>query len=457
MKFTPHPYQEYCIKYLLERPAAGLFLDMGLGKTVITLTAIDALIYDRFEVRRVLVIAPLRVAEDTWTRESTKWDHLKHLRVSRVLGTEKQRLKALEQEADIYCINRENVQWLVKHYGLAWPFDMVVIDELSSFKNPSAQRFKKLRQVRPLVNWLWGLTGTPSPNGLIDLWAQMYLLDRGERLEPTVTKYRAKYFRPGNGQGYVVYEWLPRPGSEDAIYTAIGDVCVSMKAADYLKLPERVDVVYNVALDDHARQLYKEMEKETMLTLSDTEVVDAGTAGVVTGKLMQIANGAVYDEDSKVHELHEAKLDALEDLIEAANGRPVLVFYAYQHDRDRILQRFPQAIKLGGEKEIAAWNKGEIPILLAHPAGAGHGLNLQDGGNRVVWFGLTWSLELYQQANARIYRQGVKGEYVTITHLVAEGTVDEDVMKVLAGKATKQEALLAAVKAGIEKYKGGQS
>lgn len=453
MKFIPHPYQEYCINYLLERPAAGLFLDMGLGKTVITLTAIDALIYDRFAVSKVLVIAPLRVAEDTWTRECDKWDHLKHLRVSRVLGTAAQRVRALEQDADIYCINRDNVQWLVKQYRGKWPFDMVVIDELSSFKNPSAKRFKMLRMVRPLVKWLWGLTGTPSPNGLIDLWAQMYLLDRGERLEPTVTKYRAKYFRPGNGQGYVVYEWLPRPGSEEAIYTAIGDICISMKATDYIQLPERVDVEHIVKLDDIARAYYEEMEKETMLTLADG-IVDAGTAAVVTGKLMQIANGAVYDEDGVPHELHEAKLDALEDVIEEANGRPVLVIYSYKHDMDRIMRRFPQSVRLEGEKEIARWNKGEIPIMLMH-ASAGYGLNLQEGGDRIVWFGLTWNLEEYQQTNARIYRQGSTNKRVTIIHLVAEGTQDERAMKVLAGKATKQEALLDAVKAGIKKYKGG--
>ncbi len=458
MQYNPHDYQTFCIDYITQRAAAGLFLDMGLGKTVITLTAIDQLIYDRFEVSRVLVIAPLRVAEDTWTRESAKWDHLQHLRVSRVLGSEKQRISALGADADIYCINRENVTWLVRWLEkekIKWPFDAVVVDELSSFKNPSAARFKSLRRVRPLIKKLWGLTGTPSPNGLIDLWAQLYLLDRGERLGSTVTKYRNHYFRPGAGSGYVVYEWLPRPNAEEEIYTAIGDICISMKAVDYLSLPQRVDINHTVTLEGKARAYYEEMEKETMLTLAGGEVVDAASAAVVTGKLMQIANGAVYDEDGKTHDLHSAKIDALEDIIEASNGRPVLVFYAYQHDLEQIGRRFPQAVKLQGEREITAWNKGEIPILLAHPAGAGHGLNLQDGGNQIVWFGLTWSLELYQQANGRIYRQGVKGERVTVTHIVAEGTVDELVMKVLAGKATKQDALLEAVKAGLAKYRGG--
>ncbi|MEG1239950.1 MAG: DEAD/DEAH box helicase [Oscillospiraceae bacterium] len=455
MKYIPHPYQDFCREYMLARHAAGLLLDMGLGKTVVALTVADELLNDRFEAHKGLVIAPLRVAEDTWTKESAKWDHLRHLRVSRVLGTERQRIQVLEQEADLYCINRENVVWLVKYYGLKWPFDLVIVDELSSFKSASAQRFKALRKVRPLIKWLYGLTGTPTPNGLIDLWPQMYLLDRGERLGKTMTAYRDRYFTPGRRSGYVVYDWVPKPEAETEIYNAIGDICVAMKAADYLKLPERVDVVRAVTLDEEARRLYDEMEKETMLTLANAEVIDAGTAAVVTGKLMQIANGAVYGEDKKIHELHSAKLDALEDVIEAANGRPVLVFYAYKHDLERIRQRLPQAVKLEGEKEITAWNKGEIPVLLAHPAGAGHGLNLQAGGNHIVWFGLTWSLELYQQANARIYRQGVKGERVTVTHLIAEGTVDEDVMKVLEGKAARQDALLEAVKARIQKYKGG--
>lgn len=408
--------------------------------------------YDRFEVNKVLVVAPLRVAEDTWTKENAKWDHLQGLRVVRVLGSQAQRICALETDADIYCINRENIPWLVKYYGTDWPFDGVVLDELSSFKSPSSKRFKAMRKVRPLIKHIVGLTGTPSPNGLIDLWAQIYLLDQGKRLGRTLTEYRNRYFNPGRRNGYVVYDWVPKDGAEDEIYRRISDICISMKACDYLKLPERVDVVRTVKLDDEAQTAYTEMEKEAVLELGPNEIVDAGTAAVVSGKLLQIANGAVYDENGKTHIIHESKLDTLEDVIEAVNGRPVLVFYAYQHDLERIMQRFPQARKLEGSAEIDAWNRGEIPILLAHPAGAGHGLNLQAGGNHIVWFGLTWSLELYQQANARIYRQGVKGERVTITHLVTEGTIDEDVMRVLDGKATRQDALLEAVKARVEKY-----
>ena len=398
------------------------------------------------------MVAPLRVAEDTWTKESAKWDHLQGLRVVRVLGSQAQRICALETDADIYCINRENIPWLVKYYGTDWPFDGVVLDELSSFKSPSSKRFKAMRKVRPLIKHMVGLTGTPSPNGLIDLWAQIYLLDQGKRLGRTLTEYRNRYFNPGRRNGYVVYDWVPKDGAEDEIYRRISDICISMKACDYLKLPERVDVVRTVKLDDEAQTAYTEMEKEAVLELGPNEIVDAGTAAVVSGKLLQIANGAVYDENGKTHIIHESKLDTLEDVIEAVNGRPVLVFYAYQHDLERIMQRFPQARKLEGSAEIDAWNRGEIPILLAHPAGAGHGLNLQAGGNHIVWFGLTWSLELYQQANARIYRQGVKGERVTITHLVTEGTIDEDVMRVLDGKATRQDALLEAVKARVEKY-----
>ncbi len=398
------------------------------------------------------MVAPLRVAEDTWTKESAKWDHLRGLRVVRVLGSQAQRIRALETDADIYCINRENIPWLVKYYGTEWPFDGVVLDELSSFKSPSSKRFKAMRKVRPLIKHIVGLTGTPSPNGLIDLWAQIYLLDQGKRLGRTLTEYRNRYFNPGRRNGYVVYDWVPKDGAEDEIYRRISDICISMKACDYLKLPERVDVVRTVKLDDEAQTAYTEMEKEAVLELGPNEIVDAGTAAVVSGKLLQIANGAVYDENGKTHIIHESKLDTLEDVIEAVNGRPVLVFYAYQHDLERIMQRFPQARKLEGSAEIDAWNRGEIPILLAHPAGAGHGLNLQAGGNHIVWFGLTWSLELYQQANARIYRQGVKGERVTITHLVTEGTIDEDVMRVLDGKATRQDALLEAVKARVEKY-----
>ena len=411
--------------------------------------------YDRFEVNKVLVVAPLRVAEDTWTKESAKWDHLRGLRVVRVLGSQARRIRALETDADIYCIDRENIPWLVKYYGTEWPFDGVVLDELSSFKSSSSKRFKAMRKVRPLIKHIVGLTGTPSPNGLDSSVGANLSAGSGQAFGSNADKkeYRNRYFNPGRRNGYVVYDWVPKDGAEDEIYRRISDICISMKACDYLKLPERVDVVRTVKLDNEAQTAYTEMEKEAVLALGPNEIVDAGTAAVVSGKLLQIANGAVYDENGKVtHIIHESKLDTLEDVIEAVNGRPVLVFYAYQHDLERIMQRFPQARKLEGSAEIDAWNRGEIPILLAHPAGAGHGLNLQAGGNHIVWFGLTWSLELYQQANARIYRQGVKGERVTITHLVAEGTIDEDVMRVLDGKATRQDALLEAVKARVEKY-----
>lgn len=456
MKFIPHDYQAFCIDYLLEHPAAGLLLDMGLGKTVITLTALDRLLYDSFAVSRVLVIAPLRVAMNTWSTETRKWDHLRHLRISKVLGSREQRLAALSADADIYIINRENVTWLVDHYGLDWPFDAVVVDELSSFKSARARRFKSLRKVRPLVRIFWGLTGTPAPNGLIDLWPQVYLLDMGERLGKTLGGYRDTYFKPGRRNGYVVYDWIPRPGAEEQIYQLIGDICVSMKAADHLTLPERVDVTVPVLLDEDTLELYAEMEAEAVLPLANEAIIDAGSAAAVSGKLMQMANGAVYDEDRQVHEIHKAKLDALEDLVEAANGQSVLVFYAYQHDLDRIRARFPQAVKLEGPEAIDAWNRGEISMLLAHPASAGHGLNLQDGGRIVIWFGLTWSLELYQQACARLYRQGQR-EAVTVFHLVAQDTVDEDAMRVLEGKASRQDAMLEAVKARLKKYgiKGG--
>ena len=455
MKYIPHEYQQYCADFLADKPAAGLLLDMGLGKTVVALTAMARRMYDTFEVNKVLVVAPLRVAEDTWTKESAKWDHLAHLRVERVLGTEAQRIRALNAEADVYCINRENIPWLVRYYGIKWPFDGVILDELSNFKNASTKRFKALRKVRPLVKVMVGLTGTPAPNGLIDLWPQIYLLDRGERLGRTLSEYRSRYFNPGRRNGYVVYDWVPKAGAEEEIYRRISDICISMKACEYLKLPERLDVVRTVTLDEEGRKAYTAMEREAVLQLAGGEAIDAGTAAAVSNKLLQIAGGAVYDEDNRVHYIHHSKMDALEDVVEAANGRPLLVFYAYQHELERILHRFPQAVKLEGSAEIDAWNRGEIPMLLAHPAGAGHGLNLQAGGNHIVWFGLTWSLELYQQANARIYRQGVKGERVTITHLVTEGTLEEDVMKTLAGKATRQDALLEAVKARIKKYRGG--
>lgn len=404
---------------------------------------------------KILIIAPLRVAEDTWSRESQKWDHLKHLKISKILGDRKHREEALRAQADLYIINRENVEWLVSATGNDWPFDTVIIDELSSFKSPSAKRFKALRRVRPMINRIIGLTGTPSPNGLMDLWSQIYLLDQGERLGKTITGYRERYFVAGARSGYVVYDWKQKKESEEAVYEKISDICVSMKSEDWLDMPERIDRVVPVKLDEDSRAKYRKLERDLLLPLAEADIV-ANTAAVLSNKLLQLANGAAYDENKGVREIHSAKLDALEDILEAANGHPVLLFYSYKHDLDRIQQRFKQCriLRKGadGSKDIADWNAGKIELLAVHPASAGHGLNLQDGGNVIIWFGLTWSLELYQQANARLHRQGQKRS-VIIHHLVAEDTMDEEVMEALQAKAAGQDALMAAVKARIEKVR----
>ncbi|CAM4184892.1 DEAD/DEAH box helicase [Paenibacillus alkaliterrae] len=399
-----------------------------------------------------MIIAPKRVAEDTWSRESSKWNHTKHLRISKILGDAKKREAALKADADIYVINRENVQWLVGFLGSKWPFDTVVIDELSSFKSSSAQRFRALKRVRPLMKRVIGLTGTPAPNGLLDLWAQVYLLDRGERLGATVTGYRDRYFSAGAKSGHVVYEWKQKKESEERIHEQIADICISMKAEDWLEMPKRIDRIVPLVMGDKARAQYEQLERDLLLPMAGSDIV-ASTAAVLSNKLLQMANGAAYDEDRGVREIHDIKLDALEDLIEGANGHPVLVFYAYKHDLSRIKERFKQARTLDTADDIAEWNDGVIPMLLAHPASAGHGLNLQAGGNIIVWFGLNWSLELYQQANARLHRQG-QTQSVIIHHLVAEGTIDEDVMAALEGKAIGQDALMAAVKARIERVGG---
>lgn len=453
MKFIPHNYQRFAIQRILDSPDVGLFLDMGMGKTVCTLTAVADLLHDQFEVTRALVIAPLRVAEDTWSRESEKWDHTKYLRISKILGSEKERVAAIQADADIYVINRENVEWLVNHCGKRWPFDMVVIDELSSFKSSKSQRFRALRKVRPLVKRMVGLTGTPAPNGLIDLWAQIYLLDRGERLGKTVTGYRERYFQPDRRNQNVIYSWKAKPEAEAAIYEKLSDICVSMQAKDWLDLPERLDRVVQIQLSPSVKEKYRQLEKDLLLPFAGGDVV-ANTAAVLSNKLLQMANGAVYDENGTVRELHDAKLKALDDVIEAANGKPVLVFYAYQHDLVRLKEHLKhlKPRTLDTAEDIREWNEGKIPVLMAHPASAGHGLNLQAGGNIIVWFGLTWSLELYQQANARLHRQGQENS-VIVHHLVAEGTVDEDVMKALSNKAVGQDSLLAAVKARIERVK----
>ena len=443
MEFKPHEYQQRAIRKVEDQARVGLFLDMGLGKTVITLTAVKDLIED-FAVTRVLVIAPKRVAEDTWTRESAKWDHLRDLRISPVLGGPVERRKALEAEADVYVIGRDNVQWLVEHLGRYWPFDMVVIDELSSFKNPQAKRFRALRKVVPRVDRVVGLTGTPSPNGLMDLWAEIYLLDQGERLERTIGAYRELYFRPGASNGHVVYQWLPRKGAAKTIEDKLSDLCVSMSAADYLQLPERIDNVIPVKLQAAELAKYQELEREQVLSLGDDQTIVALNAAAVMNKLLQMANGCVYTEGGAYAAIHERKLEALAEIIDTTD-EPVLVFYNFQHDRDTILEEIDDAQLLKGPEDIAAWNRGEIRVLLAHPASVGYGLNLQDGGRVIVWYGLTWSLELYQQANARLYRQGQE-KPVIIHHLVAEDTVDEPVMKALQAKDTSQAALLAALK-----------
>lgn len=448
MKFIPHDYQAFAIDFLLTHPAAGLFLKIGMGKTVTTLTAAEQLLYDRFEVSKVLVIAPLRVADDTWSREGRKWDHLQHLRVSKVLGTEKQRRAALAEDADLYCINRENVPWLVKLYGLAWPFELVIVDEFSSFRNPSARRFKALRKVRPLIKYLWGLTGTPRPRSLLDLWAEVYLLDRGERLGRTMTAYKQRFFNPGRRNGPVIYEWVPKAGAEDEIYRLISDLCISM---DPPPMKEPMIVPRAVTLTPEARELYASMERDTLLPLLDA-VIDAGSAGAVNGKLLQIAGGAVYDEDHLAHRLHDCKLDALEDIVEENGGEPMMVVYNFQHERERIMERFPQAVQLRGNDTIAAWNRGEIPMLLVHPAGGGYGLNLQDGGHIIVWFGPTYDGEQNEQMIGRIARQGQQHTPVII-YLIAEGTVDEDAMRSLAVKGSGQAAMMEAVKVRLKKYR----
>lgn len=452
MNFKPWNYQQYAINHILEHEASGLFLDMGMGKTVSSLTAIDDLLF-LGEATKVLVIAPKRVAEDTWSTEVDKWDHLKHLRISKILGTPKKRLEAAESDADIYVTNRENVEWLVDNYFKNWKWDTLIIDELSSFKSSKAKRFRALKKVRPYFKRIVGLTGTPAPNSLIDLWPQLYLLDGGERLGKTITGYRERYFVPGDRNQFVVFNYNLREGAEEAIHNKISDICVSMKADDYLDMPERIDNIVRIDMPKKALKEYEELEKELIIQLDD-EDISASNSAVLTGKLLQMCNGAIYaDETKEVINIHDEKLNALMDIIEAANGKPVLIFYSFKHDLIRIKNYLKKnkikGQELGGSEDIKKWNDGEIPVLLLHPASAGHGLNLQYGGNIIVWFGLTWSLELYQQACARLYRQGQK-ESVVIHHIIARSTVDEDVMKALQGKELNQNLLLEAVKARIK-------
>lgn len=449
MKYCPHNYQTYATDFILSHPVAAVFLEMGLGKSVITLTAIEKLMHDSFEIQKVLVIAPLRVARDTWPAEIEKWDHLKNLTYSAVIGAPEQRLKALSSPADLYIINRENVPWLIEKSNIPFDFDMVVIDELSSFKNHQAKRFKSLMRVRPSVKRIVGLTGTPSSNSLMDLWAEFRLLDFGQRLGRYISRYRLKYFLPDRYNGAIVYTYKPLPGAEDAIYKKIADITISMKSADYLDMPECVMNEVPVRLNRKERGLYDAMKRDLVLPLKG-KTIDASNAAALSNKLSQMANGAVYDEDKEIVQIHDRKLDALEDLIEGANGKPVLIAYWFQHDRVRIKARFPSILELKNHDDFTAWNSGAISAAMIHPASAGHGLNLQAGGSTLIWFGLTWSLELYQQTNARLWRQGQKADTVVIHHIIAKGTIDENIMKALKAKNKTQSALIDAVKANLK-------
>lgn len=448
MEFRPHPYQEYAVNYILEHDNCGLFLDMGLGKTISTLTALWDLLLNSFDIGKVLVIAPKRVAQDTWPREISKWKHLKGLDYSLVLGSSEERLRALQSKNLIYIINRENVSWLVDTWE--WDFDCVVIDELSSFKSTKAQRFRSLKKVRGKIKRLIGLTGTPAPNSLLDLWPQMYLLDGGERLGRFITRFREDYFVPDKRNREIIFSYKLRAGAEKKIYQRIGDIVFSLKAEDSLKMPEYVSTVYDVAMDSKEMDIYNNFVRDMVVELEGAEL-DGVHAGAMSNKLLQMANGAVYDDCKNVIHIHDKKLEALEDIVESANGRPLLVAYWFKHDLARLKERFKQAREIDTSKDIRDWNSGKIPLGLIHPASAGHGLNLQEGGCNLVWFGLTWSLELYQQCNARLYRQGQKSDTVVIQHIVCKDTIDERVMKALESKNTNQNALIEAVKAEVEK------
>lgn len=459
MLFRPHAYQQHCIDRIIEIKKIGLFLDMGLGKTVITLTAIRELMYNRFEVRRVLVIAPKKVAEGTWTKEKDKWEHTKILRVSPVLGSQAKRIRALNTPADIYIINRENVSWLVDYYRNSWPFDMVVIDESSSFKSHKAKRFKSLASIGNRIVRLVELTGTPSPNGLNDLWSQVFLLDGGERLGKRYTQFRERYFDPGDRGNNIVYNYKAKPGSEDSILAKISDICVSMKAEDYLQLP---DIIYHqvpVILDAKAEKAYRELERKMVLELPEDETdISVTSAAALSNKLLQLANGALYDDDHEAHEVHGCKLEAFVELIESLQGKPVLVFYNFQHDRERLLKVLEKSgLRIRELKTIQDeddWNDRKVDVLLTHPASSAYGLNLQQGGNHVIWFGLTWNYELYTQANKRLHRQG-QTEKVIIHHLVCSGTRDEDVMQALERKDDVQNWVMKSLKARIKAIREG--
>ncbi len=446
MRYKPHNYQTYATHFIEDHREAAVLLDMGVGKTIITLTAIDALVRDLFDVSRVLVIAPLRVARDTWPAELRKWEHLKGLTYSVAVGTEEERRAALRERAVIHIINRENVDWLVNKSGIPFDYDMVVIDELSSFKSHQTKRFRALMKVRPKLKRIVGLTGTPSSNGLMDLWAEFRLLDMGKRLGRFIGQYRETYFNPDKRNQHMIFSYTPKAGAEEEIYRQISDITISMKAGDFLEMPERIESEVIVVLSEKERARYERMKTEMVLELGGTEI-DAVGAAALSNKLLQMANGAVYDEDGNSTALHSRKLDALEDIIEAANGKPLLVAYWYKHDRERIMARF-DARDIKTSADISDWNAGKIPVALIHPASAGHGLNLQEGGSALVWFGLTWSLELYQQTNARLWRQGQKST-VVIQHIIAKDTIDERVLATLARKDKTQAALIEAVRAEL--------
>lgn len=447
MNFSPHNYQSYAIDYIETHPVAAVLLDMGLGKTVISLTAIADLLFDSFEAHRILVVAPLRVARDTWPAEISKWQHLKHLTYAVAVGTVKERKAALMAGADITIINRENLGWLIDSSGYEFDYDMVIIDELSSFKNHKSKRFQSLMKVRPKVKRIIGLTGTPSSNGLMDLWAEFKLLDFGERLGRFITHYRNNYFIPDKRNGEIIYSYKPMPYAEDAIYRKISDITISMKSTDHLQMPELITSQYEVQLSEDEEQRYEELKADFILELPEGEITAANAASL-TGKLSQLANGAIYDDEGNIVEFHDRKLDALEDIIESANGKPLLVAYWFKHDLQRIKKRF-DVREIKTSKNIIDWNNGDIPVAVIHPASAGHGLNLQAGGSTLIWFGLTWSLELYQQTNARLWRQGQSSGTVVIEHIITKGTIDERILKALSLKEVSQNALIDAVKANL--------
>lgn len=452
MEFKPHDYQKYATEFIESHPIAAVILQMGLGKTVCTLTAIEHLIYDTFEVSKVLIVAPLRVAKVTWSDEIDKWDHLSHLTYSVAVGSEKERLSALKKKADLYMINRENLQWLIEKSGLPFDYDMVVLDELSSFKSWQSKRFRAFMKVRPKVQRVVGLTGTPSSNGLMDLFAEFKCLDMGERLGRFITQYRNAFFIPDRMNGQVVYSYKLRPFAEEEIYRRIGDITISMKALDHLKMPELIENRYPVYMDDGEKQQYESMKKDLILPYLENETITAANAAALSGKLCQMANGAVYSDEGSVAHIHDRKLDALEDIIEAAQG-PILLCYWFKHDLERITRKLDELkveyARISSDGSIRMWNEGKFQVGLIHPASAGHGLNLQAGGNHIVWFGLTWSLELLEQTNARLWRQGQRAETVVVQYLVTAGTIDERILDAISKKEKDQNALIDAVKAEL--------